>query len=119
MKAALLFFRVRTERFDCFEGICQFIVESSDIYITSPLHHIPLATISVYFKQTGQKYTYLPHQISMSVLRVPARVMKTLIVPTLTGLTAVLANRDSLEMVQLVMVSQNVLPIIPLDTAQN
>ena len=47
-------------------------------------------------------------QISMSALRIPVRVMKTLIAPTVTVRTAVLANRDSLEMAQLVMVSQNV-----------
>ena len=40
----------------------------------------------------------------MSVLRIPVRVMKTLIVRTVTVLTGVLVNRDSLEMAQLVMV---------------
>ena len=43
----------------------------------------------------------------MSVLLIPFLVMKTLIVPTVTDLTVVLVNRDSLEMVQLVMVSVN------------
>ena len=55
----------------------------------------------------------------MSVPRIPVRVTNMLIVPTVTVLTAVLANRDSLEMVQLVMVSENVLPIIPKGTTQN
>ena len=45
----------------------------------------------------------------MSVLQIPVRVMKTLNAPTVTVLTAVLVNKDSLEMVQLVMVSENVL----------
>jgi len=40
----------------------------------------------------------------MSVLRNPVRVMKTLTAPTVTVLTAVLVNRDSLEMVQSVKV---------------
>ena len=40
----------------------------------------------------------------MNVLRIPVRVMKTLIVPTVTVLTAVLVNRGSLEMAQLVAV---------------
>ena len=33
----------------------------------------------------------------MSVLRIPVRVMKTLTVPTVTVLTAVLVNKDSAE----------------------
>ena len=37
----------------------------------------------------------------MSVLRNPFRAMKTLIAPTLAVLTAVLVNKDSLEMVTL------------------
>ena len=45
----------------------------------------------------------------MSVLRIPVRVIKTLNAPTLRVLTAVLVNRDSLEMVQLVMVSEDLL----------
>ena len=40
----------------------------------------------------------------MSVLRIPVRVMEMLIVPTVTVRTAVLVNKDLLEMVQLVMV---------------
>ena len=45
----------------------------------------------------------------MSVPQIPVRVMKTLNAPTVTVLTAVLANKDLLEMVQLVMVSENIL----------
>ena len=44
--------------------------------------------------------------------------MKTLIVPTVTVLTAALVNRDSLEMVQLVMV-RSAFVTIPLLTRQN
>ena len=44
----------------------------------------------------------------MSVLRIPVRVMEMLIVPTVTVRTAVLVNKDSLEMVQLVMVGDKV-----------
>ena len=44
----------------------------------------------------------------MSVLLIPFLVMKTLIVATVTVLTAALVNRDSLEMAQLVMVRRNV-----------
>ena len=33
----------------------------------------------------------------MNVLRIPVRVMKTLIAPTVTDLTAALVDRDSLE----------------------
>ena len=40
----------------------------------------------------------------MSVLRIPVLVMKTLIVPTVTVLIAVLANKGSQEMEQLVKV---------------
>ena len=40
----------------------------------------------------------------MSVLRIPVRVPKTLIAPTVTVLTAVLVNKDSMEMVQFVKV---------------
>ena len=47
-------------------------------------------------------------QISMSALRIPVRVMKVLVAPTVAVRTAVLVNRDSLETAQLVMVSQNV-----------
>ena len=42
----------------------------------------------------------------MSVLRNPFPVMKTLIAPTLTVLTAVLVNKDSLEMEHFVKVSR-------------
>ena len=45
----------------------------------------------------------------MSVPQIPVCVMKTLNAPTVTVLTAVLANKDLLEMVQLVMVSENIL----------
>ena len=41
---------------------------------------------------------FVSPQISMSVLGNPVRVMKTLTVPTVKVLTAVLANRDLLEM---------------------
>jgi len=44
----------------------------------------------------------------MSAPRIPIRVMKTLIAPTLTVLTAVLANKDSLEMAEHVKVFANV-----------
>ena len=40
----------------------------------------------------------------MSVLLIPVRVTKTLIAPTVTVLTAVLVNKDSLEMVHLAKV---------------
>ena len=43
-------------------------------------------------------------KILMNVLRNPVRVMKTLTAPTVTVLTTVLANRDSLEMEQFVKV---------------
>ena len=46
----------------------------------------------------------LSHQISMSVLRIPIRVTRTLIAPILTVLTAVLANKDLMEMESLVKV---------------
>ena len=39
-------------------------------------------------------------QISTSVLRIPVHVIQTLIVPTLTVLSAASASKDSLEMVQ-------------------
>ena len=41
---------------------------------------------------------FLLNQISMSVLQNPVRVMKTLIAPTVTVLTAVHVSKDSLEM---------------------
>ena len=44
----------------------------------------------------------------MSVLQTPVRVMKTLIAPTVTVLTAVRVNKDSLAMGQLVKVRQNI-----------
>ena len=60
----------------------------------------------------GKKYNFFflfpQHQISMSAPRIPIRVMKTLIAPTLTVLTAVLANKDSLEMAEHVKVFANV-----------
>ena len=40
----------------------------------------------------------------MSVLRIPVRVTRTLIAPTLTVLTAVLVNKDLMEMDSLVKV---------------
>ena len=40
----------------------------------------------------------------MSVLRIPIRVTRTLIAPTLTVLTAVLVNKDLMEMDSLVKV---------------
>ena len=40
----------------------------------------------------------------MSVLRIPVRVTRTLIVPTLTVLTVVLVNKDLMEMDSLVKV---------------
>ena len=40
----------------------------------------------------------------MNVLRIPVRVMRTLIAPTLTVLTAVLVNKDLMEMDSLVEV---------------
>ena len=40
----------------------------------------------------------------MSVLRIPVRVMRTLIAPTLTVLTAVLVSKDLMEMDSLVEV---------------
>ena len=43
-------------------------------------------------------------QISTSVLRNPTPVTRTLIVPTVSDLTAVLVNKDSLEMEQFVKV---------------
>ena len=45
------------------------------------------------------------NQISMSVLRIPVSVMKMQVVIIRTVPTAVPVNRDSLEMDQLVMVS--------------
>ena len=54
----------------------------------------------------------------MSVLRIPVRVMKTLNAPTVTVLTAVLVNKDSLETVQLVMVSEKVVATNYLSTHQ-
>ena len=44
----------------------------------------------------------------MSAQLIPVRVMRTLIVPTLTVLTSALVNKDSLEMEQLAKVCQNV-----------
>ena len=46
----------------------------------------------------------LSQQISTSVLRIPVLVTKMLIVPTVTVLTAVLVNKDSLVMAHLVAV---------------
>ena len=54
--------------------------------------------------QTDLLYPFL--QILMSVLRIPVRVMKTLIVPTVTVLTAVLVTKDLLEMEQFVKVKK-------------
>ena len=42
----------------------------------------------------------------MSVLRIPVRVAKTLIAPTVTVLTAVLVNKDSLKTEQIVKVER-------------
>ena len=53
----------------------------------------------------------------MSVLQNPVRVIKTLIVPTVTVLTVVLVNRDSLEMAQYVKVSENVVNNYPTTVA--
>ena len=47
---------------------------------------------------------YLFHQISMSVLQISVRVMKTLIAPTVKVHTAVVVSKDSLEMEQSVKV---------------
>ena len=56
----------------------------------------------------------------MSVLRIPVHVMKTLNAPTVMALTAVPVNKDSLEMVQLVMVSETFLvQIMSLFTKEN
>ena len=56
----------------------------------------------------------------MSVLRIPVRVMKMLNAPTVMVLTAVPVNKDSLEMVQLVMVSETFLAqIMSLFTREN
>ena len=43
-------------------------------------------------------YFILRHQMSTSVLRIPVRVMKTLVVATARGLTAVHVNKVTLEM---------------------
>ena len=43
----------------------------------------------------------------MSALRIPVCVMQTLTVPTVKVLTAVLVNKDSLEMEQFVKVCEN------------
>ena len=45
----------------------------------------------------------------MSVLRYPVHVMKTPYAPTVTVLTAVLANKDLLEMEQFVKVRGNLI----------
>ena len=45
----------------------------------------------------------------MSVPRIPVRVTRMLIAPTVTVLTAVLVNKDLLEMVQFVKVWENVI----------
>ena len=50
----------------------------------------------------------------MSALRNPFSVMKTLIAATVTVLSAVLVNRDSLEMAQIVKVPKSVFKIISL-----
>jgi len=47
----------------------------------------------------------------MSVLPIPAGVIKILIAPTLMVLTAVHVNKDSLEMARFVKISMSVLPI--------
>ena len=47
----------------------------------------------------------LSRQISMSALQILVHVTRTLIAPTVKVLTAVLVNKDSPEMVQLVKVS--------------
>jgi len=48
-------------------------------------------------------------KISMSALRIPIRVTRTLNVPTMRVLIAVLANKDSLEMEHLAKISMSVL----------
>ena len=50
---------------------------------------------------------FASYQISMSVLPIPVLVMKTLIVPTVTVLTAVLVNKALLEMARFVKVLMN------------
>ena len=46
----------------------------------------------------------------MSVLRIPTLAMKTLIAPIVMVLTAVLVNKDLLEMEQLVKVGKTIIP---------
>ena len=62
------------------------------------------------FPVHGGKYYCLlfSHHILMSVLRIRLFVMKTPIAQITTVLTAVLVNRDSLEMEQLAMVNEKV-----------
>ncbi len=57
-----------------------------------------------FYKINKNVFFFSYNQISMSVLRIPVRVMKTLIVPTVTDLTAVFVNKDSLEMAPFVKV---------------
>ena len=56
----------------------------------------------------------------MSVLRIPVRVTRTLIAPTLTVLTAVPVNKDSMEMESLVKVvkSENALEHYQFETGK-
>ena len=56
----------------------------------------------------------------MSALRIPVHVTRTLTVPTLTVLIAVLANKDSMEMEYLVKVikSENILEHYQFETAK-
>ena len=49
-------------------------------------------------------FFFLFFQTLMNVLRIPTHAMKMLIAPTMTVLTSVLANLDSLDMVQFVKV---------------
>jgi len=75
-----------------FVSSLSFLSKSTESYINSLRHGSMI------------KFPFLLFQTSMSVLRIPTHVMKTLIVPTMTVLTSVLVNWDSLEMVQFVKV---------------
>ena len=86
-----------------FVKVCQSILSYPKVTGTSMIPYA-LSFFVVVFVLIVLFFPFLLHQISMSVLPYPVRVTKTLIVRTVTVLSAVLVNRDSLEMEQFVKV---------------
>ena len=90
---------------------CHMVQNSPCWRASCTLGHPNIATLSSQtdfpnLAYTDWKINYnLSNQISTSVLRIPARVMKTLNVAIATVLSSAFVNKDSLEMVLLVMVS--------------